>query len=256
MPRTSPSSRWIAQPLVVEGARCRVVSLPARQSAGAGEHLGAGRRRFAVRRRRDEQRREPGAALAEVAAVVPEPPDRAGQLQAGQRIAPGRRRPRHRGAQVVVLGVEASDPRLLVRAGQLGLRQLRQPEEEAQVAVLPARFLAALAQPVARILAHGLEQPVAGLAGAFVGLHEALVVEGGEEAEHGRFVDGGAAADLLGRVQRPAAGKDGQPAQQGLLGRRRAGRSSSRSAPAASAGAAGPCSIRRSAGGSARRAAR
>ena len=73
-------------------------------------------------------------------------------------------------------------------------------------------------------------------------------------AGRGRPLRDSPRAHRLGRLQRPAARKHREPAQQGALGLGRAGRSSSRSAHARSGGAATPSGCRLSAGETGRQA--
>src|SRR5262245_12882113 len=87
---------------------------------------------------------EPAPALAMIAAHVPEPPERPGEPQTGLRIPGALGGPGQRRAEVVVLGLQALQPRLMVRAGQVRLRLLRQREEVVQVPVAPWIAVAAL----------------------------------------------------------------------------------------------------------------
>ena len=100
-------------------------------------------------------------------------------------------------------------------------------------------LLARLGQPLPGVLPHRLQQPVARLAGRSVDLHQRLVDQPRQQVEHSRpdAVAAAPTASAASSVQPPA--KTASRREQRPLGRRRAGRSSSRSSPAASAGAAG-----------------
>ena len=125
-----------------------------------------------------------------------------------------------------MLGVEARKPDSLVRPRQLGRALLGESEELPGVACVEIVALAGCLQPLDGELADRLEHPEA-LAGV---PEEALVDERLEGVEVG-------AGDLLGCLEGAAAAEDGQPGEQALLLVARAGRGSTRSSRAASAGA-------------------
>ena len=66
---------------------------------------------------------------------------------------------------------------------------------------------AALQEPLARILPHRLQQPVAGGPVVLLRHHQALVAERGQQIENFPFLHAVAGADLLRRFQGPASGK-------------------------------------------------
>ena len=106
---------------------------------------------------RGERLAEPAAALAHQPARAPEAHERAGQLQPELDLA-GRDRPGERGANVVLLLVEAVQPERLVGARQLGLG--RQHQLEVALGVPPAQLLelTLLLEPLERVLPDRLEQ--------------------------------------------------------------------------------------------------
>jgi hypothetical protein len=167
----------------------------------APRHLGA--RGGVVARRRDgKQCGQPAAAFRGMAAHVPEQPHRTREPQPARRVAaagsPGQRR-----AQVVVLGLQPVQPGPLVCARQVRLGGFGQREKMREVPLLPAGLLAAFAQPVARILAHGLEQPIARSAG--IGLEERLFDERAHEIEYvGGTIAATLAASTASSVKPPA----------------------------------------------------
>ena len=192
------------------------VALAERRVAGGevGLRERAGRDALA----RGERLAEPAAALAHQPARAPEAHERAGELQSELDLA-GRDRPRERGADVVVLLVEAIEPERLVGARELGLG--RQHQLEVALGVPPAQRPRARPAPRAleRVLPDRLEQPEARLAVGAVRLpDEALVDERGEALEHLAEVHL-VAADGVGDLERAAAREDAEPREQGLLGR-------------------------------------
>ena len=100
-----------------------------------------------------------------------------------------------------------------------GRRRVALGQRDVPVAMAPLESgaLSRLLETLDRVLAHGLQQPVAALAGSLLDVHQRLV---DQPAEHG---DGLAApqrilgADVLGRLQPEAAGEHREPAQQHLL---------------------------------------
>ena len=95
-------------------------------------------------------------------------------------------------------------------------RSFEQSEEEPGVAISDGRLLAARRQPLQPELAHRLQHPEARLAlDALLLAQQALVDQRGnavEDIERPLRVD-----DRLGRLQRAAAGEDGQAAEEDLL---------------------------------------
>ena len=155
---------------------------------------------------------------------------------AGARAPPGGLRALRRAASSHVRGLART---------QLGARALTELDVPGRVPVPERGRIGELVEPLGRELANRLEHPVA-VAGA---AKQALVDERGDRVDVG-------AADLLGGLERAAAGEHGQPGEQVLLGRRRAGRGSRRSSPAASADAPALTGSRRRAEAVAARAVR
>ena len=108
------------QALVVEGLGGGHVALPVGDAAGRFQREGTLVRMLA-RARNGEHRLEPGAALAEVASHLPEPPVGAAEAHCAQGVAPGLC-PVECGAKVVVIHRESIEPVLLVRAEQVRRR--------------------------------------------------------------------------------------------------------------------------------------
>ena len=116
----------------------------------------------AVRRRvpgYPQHLRRPLACLRVEVAQDPEPSQRAEEAQRRSRV---RRRDHvaQRGGEVVVLGREQIQPDELVPGAQSRLRPLGQVEEVVRVRGGDEVGLAGLGQPVGRVRAHGLQQPV------------------------------------------------------------------------------------------------
>ncbi len=225
--------------LFIERRRRRIVALLPGQYAGPVERSRA--RRGGGGGSRAEELREPAAALAEIAAHEPEARDRARELEAALAVAKHRGRARQRRAQVVVLGLEPIEPRLLGAARQLWLRLVRKRKEVREVALVAGRAVGQRVQPLRRVLLNRLEQPVARRAVALVDDDEALVDERRDELDHVARIDRFAGTDPLRGFERKAPDERRYRAEQRLFGLAQAGRSSSRSQHAASAGAAAAC---------------
>jgi hypothetical protein len=108
--------------------------------------------------------------------------------------------------QVLALDVDAHEPQSLRGARELALGAVAERDEVAQVAHAHVVRLAGGDQQLVRVLAHGLQQPVA--ARLAVELHERLVHEVGEEIHHRLGPDVAAPGHGLGGLQRPAARED------------------------------------------------
>ena len=154
----SPSARKIASAsapsaidVLVRNAR-RISSAPAatQRPRPLGRRL----------RRRGERAREPARALDEVARGHPERPQRARQPQRPLRVVAERRG--ERGAQVVVLGLEAlGRPHGATPGSASRSAASASSRYKARWRGLEALALAGLGKALARVLAHRLEQPVA-----------------------------------------------------------------------------------------------
>ena len=86
------------------------------------------------------------------------------------------------------------------------------------MAITHRLVLAALAQAVLRVVAHGLEQAEAGLVALRLGHDEVLVGQRGQQVQHLAAVDAVAAAHMLGGLECPAAGEHRGTPQHRLLG--------------------------------------
>src|SRR5688572_20857133 len=87
---------------------------------------------------------------------LPEAPQRVAELD-DDLTSPEFARPRQRGAQVVVLALEAVEPAATVLAGQLRLRSLGKLEVSPCMALSVGRRLAAFAQPLEREITDTLQ---------------------------------------------------------------------------------------------------
>src|SRR5215469_8036544 len=96
----------------------------------------------------------------------PESPQRAGQSQPAL-CAAAPLAPLERGPQVVMLAIQTLEPDDLIRAEQLRLGMLGQFQEEFEMALSRPRVIS-VAQPIAAILAHGLQKPIARFSGLFL----------------------------------------------------------------------------------------
>ena len=103
--------------------------------AAEGFHEPGAEHRIVTRPRLVGDRREPSPGLGEVAALLPVAPHREAEPDRGVRVG-GRDRPVHRRPDVVVVALEASSQRALVRPGQLRRGALGEGEEERLVAAL------------------------------------------------------------------------------------------------------------------------
>ena len=153
-------------------------------------------------------------------------------------IAPPMRR-----QDVLALAVEPRQPCALIRSHELRPRGFRKRNVELEM-TRPRRLAVVRGtQTFLRILADRLQHPVAVAAG--VQCDQRLLDELGDEVEHVALVEPIAGRDCFRGFQREAARKYREAAKQRALVLRRGGRSSSRSARAASAVAAMRCGRRR-----------
>ena len=118
-----------------------------------------------------------------------------------------------------MLRIQAFEPGLLIRTPRIGLGCLCHRHEERKMPALPPRFLTALQQPVPRVLAHGLQESVAGGAVPFFGRHQALIGQRHQQLEHCAIVDALAGAHLFRGFHCPAASEYRRAAEQRLFGR-------------------------------------
>ena len=122
--------------------------------------------------------------------------------------------------------MKACEPVRLRRPAQLAVGALREPQVPACVSLEEFAVLALALEPLGRVLADRLQHPVALVREA----EQALLDERLQRVEVG-------ACDLLRRLQRAAAGEDGERSEERAAPPPRGGRSSTRSSPGASAGA-------------------
>jgi hypothetical protein len=119
--------------------------------------------------------------------------------------------------QVLALGVDAREPRPLVRARECRPRRLGEAEVEIEMAIAHRIGLARRGQQLQRVLANGLQQPVAFR--RHIVEHERLLHEVREQLEHIPGTHLVPRADRFGRFDGPAAGEHREPAQERALGR-------------------------------------
>jgi hypothetical protein len=197
---------------LVELAKVRVHDRRADQRAG--ERLAGGGRVG-----QGQQLLVPAPPLAVVAARRPEVVERGRQAQAVRGV-PTLAAPPQRGAQVVVLGVGPPHESHAAAHVELDLGPLGQRQVPVAVPIAHRLDLAGLGQPLPAILPHRLEQPVARLVAARLGLHQRLGDQLEEQLEHVVRDHLAAGGDGLGGLEREAAGEDRQPAPERPLGRR------------------------------------
>ena len=158
--------------------------------------------------------------LAKLSREVPVPVHRADEPEPELGPLRGRHRPRRRRAQVVLLGDDPrQQPGPALAPQEVGRRRLGEGEEEPGVAALDSLELPRLDEAFERVLAHGLEQPVARHAVARLHDDERLVHQRRDAVEDVLGLERRAGADGFGGLQREAAVERGQAAQQHLLAR-------------------------------------
>ena len=192
-------------------ARPFEVSLCPGEPGGPLERLGAERRIAPAIPL--ERRLEPRAAFVEVAVHPPEAPDAAHQPEQplGLACVPA---PGERGAQIPALWLERCHP--LLQRRQLGrLRSLDEAEHVLRQPPLRPGLLALVADPLARVLAHRLQQPVARDTVVLLGNDERGVDQAADQFERALRV--AVEADRGRRLEREAAAEDREPRQQRLL---------------------------------------
>ena len=201
----------------VQRARGRILPLLEGQDARRVERLAA--RRRGVRGGQRQRRGEPPPPLAHVAVHLPEAPERPGEPQRRLRL-PACRRPAERRPEIVVLRLQPRQPRRLLRAGQCGLRLLREREEVRGVRRAIASILVARPQPLARVFADRLQHPEAGLAVRVALLPQQALPQQAATASSTSTAALLAAADRGDRLQPRAAREDRQAPEERLLRRR------------------------------------
>src|SRR5438309_647677 len=91
-----------------------------------------------------------------------------------------------------MLRVEAVEPLLWLGAGEMRLRGLHLREEESQMARAAGLRLTAFPQPLAGVLAHGLQQPVAAPSLLILLVHnQRLPDQPRKQVQNFRLADGG-----------------------------------------------------------------
>src|SRR6266480_2358159 len=150
------------------------------------------------------------AARAQVGVQQPEPPQGARKPQCGQSVA-ALEGECERGSEVVALEVQARRPDVLARPVQLRLALLCDAAEVRRVAPAKVDLLAGGHETLERVFADDLEHREPPHVRARVD-DQALVGQRTEQRKH--VVAFLAVADGFGGRQRPAANKDGEPAEQ------------------------------------------
>ena len=151
--------------------------------------------------------------LSGQAEVEPEADDRFGEAHQPAQI-PGLRRPVHRGPQVIQIGRQPRDPGLRLSTGETRVRPPRQSDVELQVAATHDIGIVQLGQAPPGIGPDGLQQPVAGPALTGGHLHQRLLDQPGDQAEHGGAVEPRPAHHRLGGIQLERPGEHRQPRQR------------------------------------------
>ncbi len=201
--------------LFAPGRRLRLVALPDRdrrrpvQDPNALHRAGSGAP--------PDRPLQPAAPLGEVAAEKPERPQRRGQSHAGS-DAPDLRQPRQRRPHVGVLRLQHVAPPILRRGEPERRGPLGQVEAPGSVGTPDRRLLAARGELLQGVLADGLQHPEPGLAvGARLPMEQAPVDQRREGREDVELRAVARPADRLRRLQRTAAGEDGQAAEEDPL---------------------------------------
>ena len=198
--------------LAIPGFGRLVVVQPIGDPGGASQALRPGRsadRRAGQR----EQPVDPVATLAEMAALLPEPPECEAQPEAELGVA-GLDRPGERCPEVVMVVPDSVDR--LSRPGQLGLGRHGQRHVVPGVETAGIVDLAILREPFEGELADRLEEQEARFAvGCLLPSDEALLDEGRQRLE-GIEAKIRRPADSLGRFERPAADEHAETPEEHL----------------------------------------
>ena len=154
------------------------------------------------------------AALDVSGPHLPEPPERAGGSEADLSLAafggPGQR-----GAEIVAFAVELPCPTHLFGAEERGLRLLGKPEVEAGMVASYGLAVAALGEPLERVLPDRLEHSEAGIAfGHALGAKQAVVQERLDPVDQVQVEVGGHGR---GAVEREAADEHAEAGEERLL---------------------------------------
>ena len=142
------------QALLQERLRCGLVPGREEAEAGAAQRQGTLPRRQVLALGQDVH---VGGEFLGVAAQPPEPPGRPGQLYRRLELVLFHQ-PGHRGAEVVVLGLQPVQPRQLSGTLQLGCGRLGERPEIGRVPVVRLPPVSAVAQALQRVLPDGLQQ--------------------------------------------------------------------------------------------------
>ena len=145
------------------------------------------------------------ATLRRGSSQLPEAPERCAGPQADVGL-PTLGRPGQRSTNVGALGVEPLEPLQLVRPEKSGLGLLGEREIEAGVAAAYVVAVAALGQPLERVLADRLQHPEAGLAAGHWLRPKQVVVQ--ERLDAVDDVELEVTGDRLGAVEGEAADED------------------------------------------------
>ncbi len=161
--------------------------------------------------RRD--RVEPDAGLVEVAALLPEPPEREREPCRDLGEWP-RDRVIQGGPQVVVVAFQSIEPGSLVRTGQMRSGPFGEREERRGMPVADVVALATRLEHLARELRDGVEHHEARLVGRVVDAQQALVDERRQPIEHVEAQVRTRAAHGLGGLEVAAAAEHREPVHE------------------------------------------
>jgi hypothetical protein len=179
-----------------------------------GEERGGPRPRGRGGDRQGEGGLAEAATLRPQAGRVPEPAQLAGQTEV--QVGLGRAAPGQGPSQVVDVALQAIEPGAPLAGGEVRLGGRDLGGEVAGVAALELGGLAAGAQALGGVLAHQLEQQVAGRAVLLAHHHQRAVDQAAEHVEQGPGL-ARVGAHRLGGVEGEAAAEHRQPGEERLL---------------------------------------
>jgi hypothetical protein len=145
----------------------------------------------------------------------PVPAEGGGQPHRDRPVA-DRNRAADRGVQVVLVGRQSPQPVKLLATEQVILARLGQPGEILRVRFADLLRLPRLGQPFLAVGPDDLQHPVPGR--VVPDDQQRLVGQCGQQVQDLVGADAGSGADLLGRLQRGAAGEDRETAPERALG--------------------------------------
>jgi hypothetical protein len=160
---------------------------------------------------------QPPVHLPRQAALEPEADDRLGEVHQPPQVS-GRRRPVHRGAQIIQVGREPCHPRLGLATVEGGLRPTGQSDEKGQVTVTHPNRVVELGQPLGREQPHRLQQPVARPAVVLADLQQRTIGQPSDQVQHLKLSDVGPAHNRFGGFEIERAREHRQPCQRQPFG--------------------------------------